>query len=135
MAGFPSVWWLHQHGYKDVVAIMGSDCSEEQAKLILEHVEFDGRIWIMSEYQASKNQLVQERHKLRDEINKLEACRSGWFEPAIRFVKASKQAGFLAEKGSEEEKRDLLKKIGSNLTISDRHLSVVPRGAWQLVVD
>jgi DNA primase len=46
---FPSVWWLHQHGYTDVVALMGSDCSDEQAKLILERVEFDGRIWLMTD--------------------------------------------------------------------------------------
>jgi hypothetical protein len=25
--------------------------------------------------------------------------------------------------------------VGSNFTISDRHLSVIPRGAWKLVVD
>ena len=47
--GFPSVWWLHQHGYKDVVALMGSDCSEAQVKLLLERVDFDGRIWIMTD--------------------------------------------------------------------------------------
>jgi DNA primase len=45
--GFASVWWLHQHGFKNAVALIGSDCSDEQAKLILERVDFDGRIWIM----------------------------------------------------------------------------------------
>jgi DNA primase len=47
--GFPSVWWLWQQGYTNVVALMGSDCSEEQAKLILAKVEVDGRIWFMSD--------------------------------------------------------------------------------------
>jgi DNA primase len=47
--GFPAVWWLRQHGYNDVVAVMGSDCSEEQSLLILERVEFDGRIWILTD--------------------------------------------------------------------------------------
>jgi DNA primase len=47
--GFPSVWWLWQQGYPNVVGLMGSDCSEEQAKLILAKVEIDGRIWFMSD--------------------------------------------------------------------------------------
>lgn len=45
--GFPSVWWLWQHGFKHVVALMGCDCGIEQARLILERVDVDGRIWIM----------------------------------------------------------------------------------------
>lgn len=45
--GFPSVWWLWQHGYCTTVSLMGNDCSPEQAKLILCRVEIDGRIWIM----------------------------------------------------------------------------------------
>ena len=32
-----------------MVGLMGSDCSEEQAKLILAKVEIDGRIWFMSD--------------------------------------------------------------------------------------
>lgn len=45
--GFPSVWWLHQNGYTNVVAVMGSSCSSEQAALIVDHTRQDGRIWLM----------------------------------------------------------------------------------------
>jgi DNA primase len=45
--GFASVWWLWQQGYANTVALMGSDCSEEQSKLVLAKVEIDGRIWLM----------------------------------------------------------------------------------------
>lgn len=45
--GFPSVWWLWQHGFNHVVALMGCDCSEEQSSLILERVDVGGRIWLM----------------------------------------------------------------------------------------
>jgi len=47
--GFPSVWWLWQHGYPDCVALMGSDCSEEQAKLIADTVLPEGRVWLLSD--------------------------------------------------------------------------------------
>lgn len=45
--GFTSVWWLHQHGYENVVALMGSECSNEQANLIVSHVAPTGHIWIL----------------------------------------------------------------------------------------
>jgi DNA primase len=45
--GFPSVWWLWQHGHANVLALMGSDCSEEQANLIVQSTHTDGRVWIM----------------------------------------------------------------------------------------
>jgi DNA primase len=47
--GFPGTWWLTQHEYMNTVAVMGSDCSETQSKLILEKVEMDGRIWILTD--------------------------------------------------------------------------------------
>jgi DNA primase len=45
--GFSSVWHLHQNGYINTVALMGSDCSDAQAKLILQKVELDGQIALM----------------------------------------------------------------------------------------
>jgi DNA primase len=45
--GFPSTWWLHQCKHPNVVALMGSDCSDEQAKLIVKLVKPDGRVWLM----------------------------------------------------------------------------------------
>lgn len=45
--GFTAVWWLTQFGYPNTVALMGSHCSDEQAKLILAKLNPDGRIWLM----------------------------------------------------------------------------------------
>jgi len=45
--GFSGVWWLHQHGIDDVVAVMGASCSTEQAELIASLVTTDGRVWIV----------------------------------------------------------------------------------------
>ena len=45
--GFASVWWLHQNGFPNVVAVMGSDCSERQAEIIVMLVKPTGRIWIL----------------------------------------------------------------------------------------
>jgi DNA primase len=45
--GFPSVWWLWQAGFKNVVALMGSSCSKEQAAIIRYLVSDWGRVWLM----------------------------------------------------------------------------------------
>lgn len=46
-AGFPSVWWLTQHGFPFSVALMGSECSEEQTELIVRLVKPSGRMWLI----------------------------------------------------------------------------------------
>ena len=89
----------------------------------------------LDEYRVAKAKLVEEKQEAKDELSVLEQNDGNWFEPAIRFVKAAKITGFVAETATEEEKLDFLKNVGSNLTISDRNLSVTPRGAWKLVVD
>lgn len=45
--GFPSVWWLWQAGFQNVVALMGSSCSEEQAVIIRFLVSDWGRVWLL----------------------------------------------------------------------------------------
>jgi len=45
--GFASVWWLHQHGFPNVVATMGADCSPKQGELVAGLVKRKGRVWIV----------------------------------------------------------------------------------------
>ncbi len=58
--GFPSVWWLHQHGCPPTVALMGSECSEEQADLIAASVKPTGRLWLMSDGDKAGVRLAHE---------------------------------------------------------------------------
>lgn len=57
--GFPSVWWLWQHGYSNVVALMGCDCSPEQAKLIADAIPPDGTVWLMSDGDVAGERCAQ----------------------------------------------------------------------------
>jgi DNA primase len=47
--GFPSVWWLTQHGYPHCIAVMGNSCSEEQGRLIVSRLAPDGKLWILTD--------------------------------------------------------------------------------------
>jgi CHC2 zinc finger/Toprim domain len=51
--GFTALWWLWQHSYHNVVALMGSTCSSEQAALILQHTKPKGRIWYFGDGDAA----------------------------------------------------------------------------------
>lgn len=56
--GFASVWWLHQHGYINVVSLMGSSCSPEQARLIADDVTDTGRIWLLPDGNGAGAQMA-----------------------------------------------------------------------------
>ena len=45
--GFTSVWWLKQNGLPNVVSVMGADCGERQAELIVSLVKPAGRVWFV----------------------------------------------------------------------------------------
>jgi DNA primase len=47
--GFPACWWLWQAEYRNAVALMGSDCSDAQAEIIVDLVKADGKVWAMSD--------------------------------------------------------------------------------------
>ncbi len=47
--GFPSTWWLWQHGHTAVVGLMGNSCSETQAKLIVNMTAPDGLVTILTD--------------------------------------------------------------------------------------
>jgi site-specific DNA recombinase len=89
----------------------------------------------VEEFKTAKNRLIEEKQTSKDRLAAVERGSLGWFEPAIRFIKAAVEPKYVAEEKNPARQRDFVKKVGSNLTISDRHLSVIPRGAWKLVVD
>ena len=59
--GFPSVWWLHQCGYPNTVALMGSSCSGEQTDL---NATLAKRVWIMSDGDDAGQRCAEELWQL-----------------------------------------------------------------------
>jgi DNA primase len=51
--GFPACWWLWQADYQNVVALMGADCSDAQAEIIVDLVKPDGKVWAMPDGNAA----------------------------------------------------------------------------------
>ncbi|HQY89438.1 MAG TPA: CHC2 zinc finger domain-containing protein [Tepidisphaeraceae bacterium] len=47
--GLMSVFWLTQHGYSNIVALMGSDCSDAQAALVAKLLRADGELIVFTD--------------------------------------------------------------------------------------
>ncbi len=47
--GFFGTFWLHQQGYPNVLALMGSTCSDKQVEIMVDLIKPSGRLWIMSD--------------------------------------------------------------------------------------
>jgi site-specific DNA recombinase len=120
---------------QDCLQSFRSQIAENDHKLDRLMQAYLDKVISLDEYRQAKNELIERKQELKEKLKSAESNRGNWFEPAVRFIKAGKQALFLTENGQESERRDFLRKIGSNLTISNRNLSVEPRKPWQLVVD
>jgi len=120
---------------QECVRTIRSHIAETDEKLTLLMQAYLDKTLSLEEYREAKARLVASKQETKDKLAGLENRKGSWFEPALAFVNETKQARFLTQSGSEQERRDFLKKVGSNLTISNRHLSVEPRKPWQLVVD
>jgi DNA primase (bacterial type) len=58
--GFPSVWWLTQHGITNVVATMGASISKEQAAILVAQLNEEDRVWILPDGDAAGERLATE---------------------------------------------------------------------------
>jgi hypothetical protein len=88
-----------------------------------------------TEYVSKKHDLVNRKAELRGKLESFAENRRNRFEPAIRFVLEAKHGGKLLVEGNPEQKRDFLKKIGSNLQVREKALGVTFKSPWQFVAD
>jgi hypothetical protein len=77
--------------------------------------------------------LTAKRQSIDEEIADLERHGGNRLEPMARFLKASKRAKILALEGTDEERLDFFRKVGSNPQLVARQLVFAPRGPWQHV--
>jgi hypothetical protein len=85
----------------------------------------------LPEYREMKNRLIADKQLLKEKLVAFGENRSKRFEPAIRFIKASKEAGILATDENISSRLNFFKKVGSNLTLVNRKVRFTPRDAWQ----
>jgi site-specific DNA recombinase len=87
------------------------------------------------EFRDAKSKIVQEKKVLEEKAVLMEKNRTGWLEPAIRFVKASKQANIWLDERNLTKQRDFFRKAGSNRKITNKLVTWEPTGAWKTLVN
>jgi hypothetical protein len=78
---------------------------------------------------------VNQKAELKGKLEAFEQNRKNRFEPAIAFIKEAKDATFLLAEGNSEQKRDFLKKIGSNFLMAEISLAVEFKKPWNLLAE
>jgi site-specific DNA recombinase len=116
--------------YVERIRSQSKETDEQLDRLLKAYVE---RVLSLDEYREAKKKLVDEKRRLEDELITIERNRSNTFEPVVAFLNEVTQAGNLAERGTDEQKRDFFKKVASNPNVFNRELRWEPRGAWKLV--
>jgi len=93
----------------------------------------DGTI-TKEEYTAKKQKILNQKIEISEKLKDFEQNGNHWLEPAKKFILDSKQAEIIALQENLFEKKDFLKKIGSNRILRERELVFEPRGAWQILL-
>ncbi len=82
------------------------------------------------EYAQKKRSFLNEKRDLQDKVAAFERQSVNRFEPEINFYREAAHVGEVLEGGKPEEKREILKKIGSNLRIGRKRLSFEFKKPW-----
>jgi site-specific DNA recombinase len=114
---------------------ISDDIRAVEAKLDRLMIGYVDGLFNSEEYKAKKSQLLAEKQAFVEKRAVVRKNHETRFEPIIRFVLALKQAKIVASQGTDEEKCDFLKTVGSNPIITEKSLRFVPRNAWKTVVD
>jgi len=88
-----------------------------------------------TEYISKKYVLVNQKAELKGKLEAFERNRQNRFEPAIKFILEAKMGTILLAEGNSEQKRDFLKKIGSNFQMVEKSLVVEFKKPWNLLAE
>jgi hypothetical protein len=107
-----------------------SELDEKDQRMLTSYLE---GVSSLDEYRSLKNQFAERRATLKERLAAIEASGERRLEPVAAFINAAREAGFAAQGGKDEEKRDRVKNAGSNRRVLHGELVWEPRGAWQIV--
>ncbi len=108
------------------------ECEEKLDKLLDAHLE---GVISKAEYVAKKQKILNEKVEISEKLRDFERKGNHWLEPAKRFILVAKQAEIIALQENFSEKKNFLKKIGSNRILRERKVSVLAEMPWKILVN
>ena len=107
-------------------------CEEKLDKLLDVHLE---GVISKAEYTAKKQKILNEKVENSEKLSDFERKGNHWLEPAKNFILAAKQAQIIASQENLFNKKDFLKKIGSNRVLREKEVSVIPKNPWKILTN
>ena len=101
-------------------------------KLLDAHI--DGLI-PKDEYVLKKQKILNQKIELSDKLLNFEQKGNFWLEPMRLFILDSKQALIIASEENLEDKKNFLKKIGSNHLLDARTITFSPKKSWEILLN
>ena len=106
------------------------DCKQKLDRLLDAHL--DGTI-TKEEYLPKKQKILNQKIENKQKLKDFEQKGNRWLELCKEFVLSANQAEIIALHENFFEKRNFLKKIGSNPLLRDKKIILNPRGAWKIL--
>ena len=85
------------------------------------------------EYTTKKQKILNQKIDLEEKLRDFEQRGNHWLEPMRLFILDSKQATIIASEENLEDKKNFLKKIGSNPLLASRTLLFFPKKSWEII--
>jgi len=85
------------------------------------------------EYTTKKQKILNQKIDLEEKLRDFEQKGNHWLEPMRQFILDSKQAVIIASEENLEDKKNFLKKIGSNPLLATRTLLFFPKKSWEIL--
>jgi len=108
------------------------ECEDKLDKLLDAHLE--GMIE-KQEYLPKKQKILNQKIEISEKLKDFKQKGNRWLELCIKFIKSANQAKIIALHGNFFEKRNFLKKIGSNPLLRDKKIILNPSKAWRILIE
>ena len=108
------------------------ECEEKLDKLLDAHLD---DVISKDEYAAKKQKILNEKVEISEKLSDFERKGNHWLEPAKNFILAAKQAEIIALQENFSEKKNFLKKVGSNRILRERKVSVLAEMPWKILAN
>ena len=116
--------------YKEILASQKrayANCLKKLDNLLqlkISPLNADGSLISDEEYAKKKAELMREKARLEEEMEKLKSQGDRWLETVEKTFDFACHARYWFKSGSPEEKTQILRSIGSNLTLKDGKLEI-----------
>ncbi|MCX6713401.1 MAG: recombinase family protein [Candidatus Vogelbacteria bacterium] len=88
-----------------------------------------------AEYVEKKQKILNHKIDVSEKLKDFEQTGNHRLEPLRLFILDSKQAEFIASGENFEDKKNFLKKIGSNPLLAQKALHFSPKKSWQILLN